>query len=134
MTERILSKSKLGREEENVPAPTGSFIQPDKARGREKLPELNDDKEKGKEENWEKNCGFRRKMSGGLKRIDIERIKKETARNTSIATFQTLGISLWDTKKWQIQGTYAFFFSYGRHNKFIMYYFPLSRDLPSELF
>lgn len=84
----------LGREEENIPVPTGSFIQPCQARGREKLLELNDDKEKGKEENWEKNCRFRRMMSRGLKRIHIERIKKETAGNTSIARFQTVYISL----------------------------------------
>lgn len=85
--DRILSKSKLGREEDNVPAPIASFIQPDKARDRDKLPELNDDKERGKDENWEKICGFRRRMNRDLKRIDTERIK-ETARNTALVDFK----------------------------------------------
>lgn len=40
MMERIPSKSKLGREEENGPASTGSFILPDKIGSRGKLPEL----------------------------------------------------------------------------------------------
>lgn len=64
----------------------------------------NYDKEKRKEENWEKNCRFRRMMSRGYKE-NLYRKDKERDRNMSIGRFPTLDISLWDTIEMANNGT-----------------------------